>query len=93
MEVVDALLKTDNVALVMALAWILYMHKQVAKATDVADKERAKNERLIELIRTIADGQKSHAAAIRQIRRLLVQRAGELDETGEFNAADFPAIS
>ena len=91
MEAVAALLKTDNVALLMALAWILYMHKQVARAVEVAEKERARNERLIDLIREIANGQKSHAAAIRQIRRLLENRSG--DETGEFNAADFPSIS
>lgn len=91
MEAVEALLKTDNVALLMGLAWILYMHKQVSKATEIADKERARNERLIELIRELANGQKSHAAAIRQIRRLLER--GHADETGEFNAADFPSIS
>ena len=91
MEAVEALLKTDNVAVLMALAWVLYMHKQVSKATETADKERARNERRIDLIREIANGQKSHAAAIRQIRRLLENRPG--DETGEFNAADFPSIS
>lgn len=87
MEAVDALLKTDNVALLMALAWILYMHKQVARANELADKLRAKNDELTGLVRDAVSANKSNAQAIRQLRRVF-ERSYDMDETGEFDARD-----
>lgn len=93
MEGIETILKTaQSPALIMALAWIFWLNKRLEKAEEALERERAKNEKLTDIIKDVCiGGQKATASALRQIKRLLDPRNAE--ETGEFNATDFPRIS